>query len=273
MAQLPIFSPTELAIITDCTLHYYFWQQSPLPAETTPLETVVRETIAHLHAAGGPHRLNLPATLRHMTQLIPETQRTDVPLQMAARQMVANYHRRLKGEWAKVIASNETMALSIRLRRSTVRVETVVDRVDKEQDGGITVVNFRPSPEPTPERDLETDAETTLLHALVAAAYPDKRPVRIKYLWLYHNQEDVVELTERQYRANLEKVRARAQAWVEGEILARPGPYCAACPFKYQGCPIYQNEQNEGPDDLAADDTKSASSNLPESSPPATLSP
>jgi hypothetical protein len=273
VAQSPIFSPTELAIITDCTLHYYFWQQSPLLAETTPLETVVRDTIAQLHAAGGPHRLNLPATLRQMTQFIPETQQTNVPFQMAARQMVANYHRRLKEEWVKVIASNEAMALALRLRRSTVRVETVVDRVDREQDGGITVVNFRPAPEPIPEQDLETDTETTLLHALVAAAYPDKRPVRIKYLWLYHNQEDVVELTEKQYRANLEKVRARAQAWVEGEILARPGPYCAACPFKYQGCPIYQNEQNEGPGDLAAEDTKSASSDLPESSPPATLLP
>ena len=262
MAQGPIFSPVELGMITDCTLQYHFWRQTPAEPEAVALAEVVGETIAYLHAAGGPQRLNLPATLRDMTRFIPAIYQDNVPFQTAARQMTANYHRRLKTEWARVIASNEAVALNIRLGRGLLQVEGVVERVDKEEEGGITAVQFKPSPRPIPTRNLETDIETTLWHALAAAAYPDKRPVRVKYLWLYHNREEGVELSEKQYRANLEKVKGRAQAWLGGEILARPGPYCAACPFKYRGCPVYQNEI---PADLPETLTEEEAADLPDS--------
>jgi RecB family exonuclease len=161
--------------------------------------------------------------------------------------MVANYHRRLKDEWAGVIASNEYMTLNIRLRGAAVKAEAVIDRLDKESDGGITAVKLIASPQAAPEDPLSTPIELTIYHALVAAAYPQKRPVRIRYLRLYHNKEETVELTETQYRQNLEKMRARLQAWLGGEVLARPGPYCDLCPFQYRGCPIYPDESPEKP--------------------------
>jgi hypothetical protein len=166
----------------------------------------------------------------------------------------------LKDDWAKVIASQEEMQLSLRLRRSFIQVEGVVDRVDKEADGGITAVKLITSLAPLPEamaEEGELSIEATMLHALAAATYPHRRPVRVKLLWLYHNQEQVIELTERQYRHNLGRMQGQLQAWLEGRIMARPGSYCHTCPFRTQGCPIY-------PVDLAALDDDDDLENSPD---------
>jgi len=266
VAQLPIFSPTDLKEIVDCTLKFYFFQQSKRePLELSPLEAVVLQTIHALHAGGGPYRLNLPTILRRVPQFVPESEADNLALQTAARRMVATYHRRLKNEWANVIASNELMQLNIRLRRQVIQAEADIDRVDKVDDGGVAGLKFIASPDPIPERDLETDIETTLLHALVAATYPNKRPVRIKYLWLYHDRAMTIELTEKQYRSNLEKMKDRLQAWQDGEILARPGPYCERCPFQYQGCPIYDHNPLQS-------SSQDSETDLPRRFPPANLS-
>ena len=275
MSQRFVLSPTDLDIIAECTLKFSLLKQW-LPSQggdlaysdRASIEAVARETLDRLHAGGGPYRLNLPATLRVLDQLLPEAYRDDVALKRTLRQMVANYHRRLKRDWSGVIASNELMTLTIRLPRGAVRVEAAIDRVDREQDGGITTVKFVISADPIPEHSLEEDIETTALHALGAAAYPHHRPVRVKYLWLHQNQEDIVELTEKQYRRNLEIMKARLQAWQEGEVMARPGSHCDECPFKYDGCPVYANDLP--PDAVPAADNEAH--NLPPARPPATLS-
>ena len=249
MAQLPLYSPTDLNHITDCTLKYSFFEQvDPLLTDNVTedeyLETVVLKTIQHLHASGGPFRLNLPATLRTLERAIREYEVENNSAYVAARQMVATYHRQLKAEWPNVIASNERMELTIRLPRNALQVEDVIDRVDKMPDGGITGVKFILSTEPLPLQIPDSSIETTILHALIAAAYPGRRPVRLKYLFLFQNQTETIELTENQFRQNLAKMKSRVQAWLDGEILARPGPYCEACPFQYEGCPLfYQADQ------------------------------
>ena len=267
MGQPAVFSPADLAAITDCTLKFHFFRQTMATAfEESPLEAVVLQTINHLHASGGPHRLNLPATLRAMAQFVPESHARNVPLHATARQMVASYHRRLRGEWPHIIASQESMALAIRLSTGSIRVEAAIDRVDKAADGGVTAIQFVPWPSPIPEIDLETDIETTILHALVAANYPEKRPVRITYLWLYHNQTLSVELTEKTFRQNIERMRRRVAAWQAGEIVAQPGPYCDQCPFQYQGCPVFLH-------DVSPPTEQDSQTDLPQAQAPANLSP
>jgi hypothetical protein len=267
VAQQPIFTPFELEAVTNCTLQYHFLQQLPSASkaaenEVPSIEVIVRDTIQHLHASGGPFRLNLPTILRYAESAIPEAFQNHVPFTAAVRQMVANYHRRLKDEWPQVIASNEYVTLPIRLRGAVVQVEAVIDRLDKERDGGITAVNLIASPQAAPNVGSDHPIELTMIHALAAAAYPQKRPVRIRNLWLYRDKTETIELTETQYRQNLEKMRARLQVWLGGEVLARPGLYCDDCPFQYRGCPIYPDETPEKPTD-----------DLSDPSLPATLSP
>ncbi len=203
------------------------------------LAKAVLKTIQQLHATGGPYRLNLPKTLRSLDPHVPPDLQQDVAFVTTARQMLANYHRRLRDEWSKVIASNETLGLTIRLGRQTIRCEAMIDRVDQEVDGGVTAVEFIMTTEALPDDLSLDDVETTLRHALVAAAYPNKRPVRIKQLWLYHNRDLSLELTEKHYRQNLSQIKERMQTWLEGEVLARPGLHCDFCPFQDYGCPIY----------------------------------
>ena len=220
-----------------CTLQQHFWQQAP-PQETAMPQEAILETIQRLHARGGPQRMNLPATLRYVEGLLATAAVSRRQLN-TARQVVAAYHRRLRKEWAQVIASNELLTLNIRLRQSWIQIEAVVDRLDKGADDEINAIIFIASAGPVSNLAQSKNIEATMLHALTAAAYPHKRPVRVSYRWLYHNQEQTLQLTERQYRENLAQMKERVEAWLGGEIMARPGLHCEECPFKHQGCPIY----------------------------------
>lgn len=232
-----ILTPTEINRIASCTLQQHFWQQLP-PQQKPAMEEAVLKTVQHLHARGGPQRLNLPATLRYAEKL-PAAQGLSKQQTTAARQMIAVYHRRLRKEWAQVIASNEQLSLNIRLRQDWIQIEAVVDRLDRDADNGINAINFITHAGPVSDLTQGKSIEITVLHALTAAAYPHKRPVRVSYRWLQHNQEQTLQLTERQYRENLAQMKERVAAWLDGEIMARPGLHCEECPFKHQGCPIY----------------------------------
>jgi hypothetical protein len=85
----------------------------------------------------------------------------------------------------------------------------------------------------------------TIYHALVAATYPLKRPVRIQEWWLQLDQNVVLELSEDEYRRNLSDLREPIQALARGEVMARPGLHCDSCPFKYRGCPVYAHETGQ----------------------------
>ncbi len=230
----PVFSPNQIQRIADCSLLQHFWTQSPPPENA--VSRAILKTIRQLHAGGGPHRLNLPATLRILAQQLP----ADLPAAgiTAARDIVARYHRQLRSEWAQIIASNEPLAMNLPLPHGVIRCETVIHRLDKTADGGITAIKLIPTEKPA--APIESDSiEATMLHALTAAAYPHRRPVRVAFRWLRYDRTDTLELSENIYRRNLHRLKTRMQAWLDGEILARPGLHCETCPFKGAGCPLY----------------------------------
>ena len=245
VSQSLILTPLEVNRITMCTLQQHFWQQLP-PQEEAMSEEAALKTIQRLHAKGGPQRLNLPTTLRYVENLLAVVKANRQQLN-AARQAIAAYHRRLRNEWTQVIASNELLTMNIRVRQGWIQIEAVVDRLDKGAGDEINAINFITHSGPVSDLSQNRAVEATMLHALVAAAYPHRRPVQVSYRWLYHNQEQRLQLTERQYRENLAQIKERVEAWLDGEILARPGLHCEECPFKHQGCPIYPAE-DEPPD-------------------------
>lgn len=157
--------------------------------------------------------------------------------------MVERYYHRLEQEWEGLMASNETMQLRISLGGVSLALEATVDRLDRTRDGGVLAILFR-TEEATPPTtaSLRRDHAITIYHALVAATYPLKRPVRIQELWLRHNESFTVELSEDEFRRNLSDLREPVQALARGEVMARPGLHCDICPFKYHGCPVYSHE-------------------------------
>ncbi len=231
---LPL-TPEGVRVLVRCPLHYHFLQASDMeqagqPEPAQP-DSLVRERIQELHAAGGPARRSLEECLQGMT---------DQPL---ARKMVEHYYLRLKTEWPQMIAGNETMELRISLGGVPLALSGTADRLDKAADGGIVAVLFQTGagPAPTPA-DLREDYAVTVYHALVAAAYPLKRPVRIRQIWLQDDKSVEVELSEAEYRRNLGYIREPIQALARGQFRARPGLHCDVCPFQYQGCPVYAHE-------------------------------
>jgi hypothetical protein len=244
MIKQPIpLTPIEVRVLTRCPLHYHFRQQKPsMQTEPTQagLDKSVRETIQDLHAAGGPARLSLEECLKK------------VATQPKVQQMVERYYHRLEQDWPQMMAGNETMQLRISIGGVSLSLQGTVDRLDKTSDGGILAILFRTEDGPLPtEADLRHDRAMTIYHALVAATYPLKRPVRIQEWWLFLDQRVTIELSEEEFRGNLSDLREPAQALARGEVMARPGLHCDICPFKYHGCPVYSHEadtRSEGDD-------------------------
>lgn len=195
------------------------------------LDELVREIIQQLHAAGGPARLSLAECLARVEH------------QPVAAEMVEHYYLNLERDWSRMIAGNETMSLKIFIGGISLMLQGTVDRLDKTSDGGILAMLFRTESGPLPTAaDLQQDHAITIYHALIAAAYPLKRPVRIQELWLQRDESITVELSEEDYRHNLSELREPVQALARGEVMARPGLHCDVCPFKYHGCPVYAHE-------------------------------
>ncbi len=237
-----LLTPANVAALMECLLHYHFLQQSPnLPApqsDSADLDSRVRKVLARLHAAGGPARLSLAKYLEPV-QHYP-----------TAKKMAENYYHRLRRDWPRVMATNEALSLKISLAGVPLQLNGVVDRLDQTNDGGILAILFSTGPEPPPTPDqLRLLPASAVYHALVAAAYPLKRPVRLQQLWLHPNQEITVELSEDEYRANFSRLRDPVRALAQQKISARPGLHCETCQFKANGCPVYRP-----PAETAADD-------------------
>lgn len=255
MNRQPILlTPNDVRILVRCPLHYHFSQQksagptNPSVKTQAEVDELVRETIQHLHSAGGPARLSLADCLVRVAGYPP------------AVQMIEHYYRLLRHDWPRMIAGNEAMRLRISISGVSLILDATVDRLDKTSDGGILAMLFRTEagPLPTPD-DLREDLAITVYHALVAATYPLKRPVRVQELWLRSNQEVTIELSEDEYRRNLSRLREPVQALARGEVRARPGLHCDVCPFKYRGCPVYAHEA-DSPDDF---DPSASSGKIP----------
>ncbi|MBN1993378.1 MAG: PD-(D/E)XK nuclease family protein [Anaerolineae bacterium] len=245
MVKQPIpLTPSEVRVLAQCPLHYHFSQQkSSLPHDQTPdsLDKLVRETIQHLHAAGGPARVSLAACLN---KVAPYPQ---------AQTIIEQYHHRLAQDWPYMIAGNETIQLRISIGGVKLSLQGTVDRLDKTSDSGILAILFRTENGPLPTTaDLRQDHAITIYHALVAAAYPLKRPVRIQEWWLSLNERVTIELSEDEYRHQLSDLREPSQALARGEVMARPGLHCDTCYFKYHGCPVYAHEV-DAPNGVLAD--------------------
>lgn len=244
MTQQPItLSPNDVTALLACSLQFHFSQQNiGLPeSDHAELDRRLRRVLNKLHAAGGPARLPLDKYLAPVEHY---------PL---AHQMAETYYHRLRRDWRQVIAINEELSLKISLAGVPLVLRGTVDRLDQTRDGGILAILFCTQTGPLPDPDqFRRSPDSTIFHALVAAAYPLKRPVRLQQLWLYHNQDITIELSEDEYRANLGRLRSPVQALVRGEVNARPGHHCESCPYKFNGCPVYSQPEETNPEDFAA---------------------
>lgn len=251
MQKQPIeLTPTQVGILARCPLHYHFSQQNSTRFSQTQadqnVEALVRETIQHLHIAGGPARLELAECLVRVAGY------------PAATHMVETYYRRLQRDWSRVLAVNEEMSLRISIAQVSLTLHATLDRLDKTGDGGIlAIIFYTEAGSPLAPDDLRQDLGMTVYHALVAATYPLKRPVRLQQLWLRADQDVTIELSEEEYRRNLSRLREPIQALAHGEVMARPGLHCESCPFKYRGCPVYAHDADppDSSDDFDPDDS------------------
>jgi hypothetical protein len=235
MMKQPIpLTPIDARVLALCPLHYHFLQQKPTQQTDTSqkkLNELVRETIGHLHAAGGPSRLSLQECLNHAGGH-PQT-----------KKIIQQYYGRLEQDWPQMIAGNELMQLKISIGGVSLLLRGTIDRLDKTSDGGILAILFRTQAGPLPTtHTLRSDHAMIIYHALVAATYPLKRPVRLQEMWLQLNESVTIELSEDEYRQKLSDLREPVQALARGEVMARPGHHCDSCSFQYHGCPVYTQD-------------------------------
>lgn len=160
-----------------------------------------------------------------------------------AQPIIERYYHRLEQDWPNMIAGNESMQLKIVIAGVSLLLQATIDRLDKTSDGGILAILFRADEGSVPApAELRLDHALTIYHALVAATYPLKRPVRLQQWWLQPDQTVTIELSEDEYRQNLSDLREPVNALARSEVMARPGLHCDTCPFKHRGCPVYAHE-------------------------------
>lgn len=247
MTAQPIhLTPDEVEILIQCPLHFHFCrQESESTDPAAELERLVRDSIHHLHAQGGPGRVSLRRCL--------------APIQhhRAAQKLVERYYLRLRQDWASMIASNESLALKITIAGVPLQLDATVDRLNTTPDGGIVATLIRTQAAPPPDDSQHRSSpKFTVYHALVATAYPLKRPVRIQELWLQPNREITIELSEAEYRQNLGRLREPVQGLARGQVRARPGLHCDHCPYKHAGCPVYAHHNSPDNFDSPSPDGK-----------------
>lgn len=237
MIKQPIpLTPTEVSVLAQCPLHYHFLKQKSGHSSSNPqaqLDERVREAIQYLHKGGGPARISLAGCLQQAGG--------DPP----ARTMIRHYYHRLEQDWPRMMAANESIQLRISIGGVLLLLQGTLDRLDRTSDGGILAILFRTAAGPLPSAEtLQTDHAMTIYHALVAATYPLRRPVRLQEMWLQSDHQISIELSEEEYRRNLSDLREPVQALARGEVMARPGLHCDTCPFKHHGCPVYSHEKD-----------------------------
>ena len=134
------------------------------------------------------------------------------------------------------IVTSEGVELNIDVTVDDVPLRGILDRLDREEDGSLTIVDYKTGGLPNRDFDAQTFANTELYAALTAAAL-EETPVRIRLYYVAHGQ--VIERTVSDVVIAARR-KAAVGAWKrindyyeQGEFPATPSrSSCRFCAYK-----------------------------------------
>ncbi len=239
-------SPSRLLDFQSCPRRYQYAAVERIPQPATYATTrgrVVHHVLEHLHQRPASERTSslaqslLPAAL---DAVVDDGVRADLAnevdldrrLVADARQALENY-RKIEDP-ARVVHEGTELRLEVTIE--SVPMLGILDRLDREPDGGLVIVDYKTGRAPSREYDSRTFANTELYAALYREARGETpHVIRLLYLGDARVLERSVSTVVVSARA-----RAAAQAWNRitayyeaGDFPARPSPRaCRWCPFR-----------------------------------------
>ena len=112
-----------------------------------------------------------------------------------------------------------------------VQLRGIIDRVDVEEDGSYTIVDYKSGKAPS-DRYLPDKLRQMKFYAMMGLKAFGTPPKRVKLLFLGTPQEIVVDVSPSMLRGVEAKAKAAVEAIERGEFVTNPGDACRFCPAK-----------------------------------------
>jgi len=152
-----------------------------------------------------------------------------------AKSVLQIYYRNYAGFFAVPEALEKSFTLDV----GFCELSGVIDRLDKRQDGGFEVVEYKTSRRLPPARSLEKDLQLPIYHLAVHKIW-NLAPVKVSYHYLLHNHLYSLKVTPERALRTLEDIE-RVVREIEAEHFdPRRNNLCPYCDF-LQECPIMKD--------------------------------
>jgi RecB family exonuclease len=133
-------------------------------------------------------------------------------------------------------------------------VKGYIDRIDRLEDGGVEVIDYKTSRMIFSEEEVAHDLQLSIYALAVRALFPDVRDVRLSLYLLRHGFKMTTTRTEEQLAVACDYIETLGRQTEEATSFpARLNPNCVHCDHRRQ-CPAYARallgEHEEIPEDL-----------------------
>ena len=241
-------SASGMASYETCPLQYRFARIERIPTRDTPymrLGTIVHAVLEAFHQPGrtGP-RPTMPELLEQAWHSDGFTfPQEEAQCREDAAALLATYLERLKGAEPPVVAVEEHFQIDL----GDVQIPGIIDRVDQDEDGNVTVVDYKTSRRKLSEKEAR-QAPQLPMYALFLSQTDEiaGRPLgkghrELLYHYLRSEEPEVRVSFSVEELANFRtRVVGVADAIRRGEFPYKTGYHCNYCDFKDLICPAWE---------------------------------
>jgi putative RecB family exonuclease len=251
LAPLPsAISPSRISTFTDCPRLFQY--QSIERLESPPTIWTLKGTLVHsaLEAlfAKPPLERSVEAALQGLTDAVASEEGVEglaaIGLDGVERDRFLRDADTLVHKYFELEDPTTIEAIGVELKVDTtltsprdgseVHLRGIIDRLDRDPDGSLVVVDYKTGRAPAPGRERARLAAVET-YALLCERAMGERPSRVRLLYLAAPL--VIERTigapelSRQERRTVEVWHAIGRAYASGSFKPSPGPLCRFCAF------------------------------------------
>ncbi|MDD5590049.1 MAG: PD-(D/E)XK nuclease family protein, partial [Candidatus Portnoybacteria bacterium] len=218
--------------------------------------TLIHSALKNLHE---PDRL-IPPTEEELLSFwsqnwepgIFKDQRTEAAFFAQGVMILKNYYvKNFPGDF-NVLALETPFEVPINVNDNLHLITGKIDRIDKSEDGGFEVIDYKTSKKMPAQATVETDLQLSIYHLGLTNRWPaikeEKRPVKVSLYFLKHgeklsslkNNEDL-EKTKEYLSGRLSLIEKAAS---EQKFSPKPGPLCDWCAYQ-KHCPLFKHKFRE----------------------------
>ncbi len=121
-----------------------------------------------------------------------------------------------------------------------------IDRVDKDDEGVIEIIDYKTAKRMPTQAQVDTSLQLSIYHLGLKQRWPELRPKKVKLslYFLRHNEKLSTEGTEEKIEETKQRVLGVIRDIQKSDFSPTPGPLCDWCPYR-PICPMWAHEYME----------------------------